>query len=66
MDWLEVLADRTLSLRPAAKRVLDKWRGDGIEANGQHVLGEPFWSTLEIAECEELLELTVAATRRLA
>jgi exosortase A-associated hydrolase 2 len=66
VDWLEVLADRTLSLRPAAKRVLDTWRGDGIEANGQHALGEPFWSTLEIAECEELLELTAAATRRLA
>lgn len=64
VDWLEVLADRTLSVRPAAKRVLDTWRGAGMEANAQHALGEPFWSTLEIAECDELLELTAAAMRR--
>jgi exosortase A-associated hydrolase 2 len=66
VDWLEVLADRALPTRPAAKRVLDAWRGAGIESNADQAVGEPFWSTVEIAECCELLELTSAALRRVA
>jgi len=57
VDWLEVVAEG-MSPRPAAGRVLDSWRARGIEANLGVATGEPFWTTVEIAECPELLELT--------
>lgn len=63
VDWMEVIADRTLSLRVAAKKVLEIWRAAGIEANATQAVGDPFWSTIEIAECDELVELTAAAMR---
>jgi len=57
VDWLEVVAEG-MSPRPAAGRVRDAWRARGIEANLGVATGEPFWTTVEIAECSELLELT--------
>ena len=30
----------------------------GVRVNSAQVAGEPFWSTVEIAECPELLEHT--------
>ena len=65
-DWMEVIADRTLPLRPASRRVLDAWAGAGIETGVAQAVGEPFWSTVEIAECAELLELSATALRKLS
>ena len=65
-DWIEVVADRTLALRPASRRVVETWTGVGIDTHVGQVVGEPFWSTVEIAECAELLDLTAAAVRRLS
>jgi exosortase A-associated hydrolase 2 len=58
VDWLEVIADSALPLRPAAKRIVDSWRANGIDVDAAQALGEPFWATVEIAVCEELLALT--------
>ena len=66
VDWLEVAADRSMPLRPASRRVLEAWRGRGLEVNAAQAVGEPFWSTIEIAECAELLELTTTAMRSAA
>ena len=60
IDWIEVVADRALSLRPASAKVLDAWRRQGIDTDAGQVVGEPFWSTIEIAVCEELLATTSA------
>ena len=63
VDWMEVAADRELPLRPAARRVIDAWRARGLEVRTSQAAGEPFWSTIEIAECEELLALTADAMK---
>jgi exosortase A-associated hydrolase 2 len=63
VDWLEVVADSTLPLRPASKRVVEAWRTNGLAIRAGQAVGEPFWSTIEIAECEALLELTAVALR---
>jgi exosortase A-associated hydrolase 2 len=63
VTWLEVAADQTLPLRPASKRVLDAWRARGLGVSAAQAVGEPFWSTIEIAVCEELVELTAVAMR---
>lgn len=56
-DWLEVVAEGT-SPRPGARRVLDAWRAHSIDANLSQATGEPFWTTVEIIECPELLAVT--------
>jgi exosortase A-associated hydrolase 2 len=63
VDWIDVVADVAQPLRPAARKVLDAWRVGGVRTNTAQVAGEPFWSTIEITECEPLLELTCSAMK---
>jgi exosortase A-associated hydrolase 2 len=65
VDWMEVAVDRELPLRPAARRVIDAWLSRGLEVRTRQAAGEPFWSTIEIAECQELLALTSEAMKSL-
>lgn len=58
---LEVSAAAEPTLSPAAQRALDAWRAKGLEVRASAVGGEPFWSTLELTECESLLEATSSA-----
>lgn len=58
--WLEVSANPDATVTPASQRVIDAWRAGGVELHAQAVEGPPFWSTLEIAQCEALLEATDA------
>jgi hypothetical protein len=64
VDWLEVVGDRNLPLRPASRRVLGAWEGAGLRIESTQAVGDSFWSTMDITECPELLELTVEAFRR--
>ena len=63
VSWIEVAADAALPMRPASRRVLDAWQAAGLETRAATVAGEPFWSTLEITECEALLATTTQAMR---
>lgn len=58
VHWFEVVAEAGRPLSPASRRVADAWieRGAGIAVHA--VAGEPFWNTIEIAECRELLAQT--------
>jgi len=62
-DWIEVAPDAASTMRPASQRVLDAWRTAGLQTTAATVVGEPFWSTIEIAECEELLLVTADAMK---
>jgi exosortase A-associated hydrolase 2 len=61
IDWLEVSAEPAQSVRPGSQRVVERWRAEGVDVRSASVAGEPFWSTIEIAECEALLEATTEA-----
>lgn len=63
VNWIDVAADAALPMRPASCRVLDAWRNRGVATSAVSVVGEPFWSTIEIAECEALLTTTTQAMR---
>ena len=65
VDWLEVAADPDAQLRPASRRVVEAWRSRGIEVHARQVAGEPFWTTVEIVECEALLARTSEALEAL-
>jgi exosortase A-associated hydrolase 2 len=63
VDWLEVVSEPGVPFRPASRRVLDGWSGRGLQTSLLQAVGEPFWSTIEITECEQLLHFTAAALR---
>jgi hypothetical protein len=55
---LEVSATQEAKVSPASERALQAWRSKGLEVRAASVSGEPFWSTIEISECEALLAAT--------
>jgi exosortase A-associated hydrolase 2 len=55
---LEVSASAEPKVSPASMRAMDAWRAKGLDVRATAVEGEPFWSTLEISECEALLAAT--------
>jgi exosortase A-associated hydrolase 2 len=55
VHWFEVVSDTNRSLSPASRRVVDAWIARGVEVDIHTVAGEPFWNTIEIAECSALL-----------
>lgn len=61
IDWMEVGAEAAPSVRPGSQRVVEHWRGHGVDVRAASVAGEAFWSTLEITECPRLLEATEEA-----
>jgi len=63
VHWLEVSAQPEPAVTPASRRVLEAWRGAGLDVRAMAVTGEPFWSTLEITECPALLAATEASLR---
>ena len=64
VHWLEVVAENSLVLKPASQRVVDAWGKRGIATKVAQAPGEPFWSSVEILECEAVLEVTTRAMRR--
>jgi exosortase A-associated hydrolase 2 len=63
VDWLEVGAEASAGARPGSQRVVERWRAAGLDVRTATVAGEPFWSTIEIAECAALVEATTEALR---
>jgi uncharacterized protein len=62
--WLEVSADASPQLSPAAVRVIERLRARGVTIEAQSVSGPGFWQTQEIEESEALLvESRVALAR---
>lgn len=58
--WLEVGAS-TAELSPAGRMRAEAWRAAGHRIDTTAVAGAAFWQTQEIAECDALVEATVAA-----
>jgi hypothetical protein len=56
--WFEVGPEADGPLSPASRRVADAWIARDVDVRVHTVAGEPFWNTIEIAECPELLAQT--------
>jgi exosortase A-associated hydrolase 2 len=61
IDWIEVGAEASASVRPGSQRVVERWRAQGLDVRAASVAGEGFWSTIEISECPALLTATLGA-----
>jgi hypothetical protein len=44
--------------------VIEAWDAQGLAVHAASVAGEPFWGTIEIAECPALLDATSDAMER--
>ena len=64
VHWLEVAAEPGALLRPPSRRVVEAWARQAVAVDKAVVAGDPFWATIEIAECETLLAATSEALRR--
>jgi len=64
VDWFEVLGELAEDVTPATRRVRDELSRRGMDVRLHTIRGEPFWATVEIAECPRLLEATVGAVTR--
>lgn len=53
--WLETGPEAKPEPPPASARTLDAWRERGIEVAYDHVVGAPFWATVEIEEAAGLV-----------
>ena len=58
VHWLEITAAADPKVSPASQHALEAWRSKGLNVLAAAVTGEPFWSTIEVAECEALLAAT--------
>jgi exosortase A-associated hydrolase 2 len=56
IDWLETGVENLSAPPPGSARVIDILQSKGTTVDFQHVNGEPFWMTVEIAENRALAE----------
>lgn len=61
--WLEVVpgVQEPAAVSPASAQVLEAWKRGGATVDAKAVPGEPFWASVEIAECPALIDATLAA-----
>ena len=57
--WFEVVSEEGKPLLPVSNAVIEQWHESGVNISGQTVVGEPFWSTQEIAMAPALLGATL-------
>jgi exosortase A-associated hydrolase 2 len=66
VTWLEVTGEPNGEMPLPAGRAVERTRSDGIEVDARCIVGEPFWSTVEIARNPALVQATVAALVQVA
>lgn len=60
---LEVTGMSEPKLSPTSQRAMEAWRSNGLDVRATAVRGEPFWSTIEVTECEALLGATESSLK---
>ncbi len=58
VDWLEIVGRPDRPLSPGSQRLLDDWRGRGVDIRAETVPGHPFWALQEITVAPELVDAT--------
>lgn len=59
--WLELVPNEGAGKPRASQRAVDAWTAAGVDLDVREVVGEMFWSTVEIVETPGLLEATTAS-----
>jgi exosortase A-associated hydrolase 2 len=56
--WFELVHDEKRGISPASERVVAAWRERSLDVVTEVVVGEPFWSTVEVVVAPALIERT--------
>ncbi|MGB0721676.1 MAG: hydrolase 2, exosortase A system-associated [Gammaproteobacteria bacterium] len=64
--WFELPAQPTDEMPPARQRPMDELREAGVPLEVRQLICDPFWSTVEIAHCPDLVAATATAAAALA
>lgn len=56
--WVDICIDLASDLALPTAKIIDEWRGQGIDIQVERVAGEPFWATQEIIELPPLIDIT--------
>lgn len=62
-EWIEVAAAPGGGITPGSATCIGRWREAGRTVRERTVTGLPFWNTVEIAECPELIDCTAASLK---
>lgn len=60
IHWLEILTEASAQLPPAAARIADGWKEQGVELHTHLLVGDKFWMSQEITDCPALLSATTS------
>jgi exosortase A-associated hydrolase 2 len=64
VHWFQVSPrDGVGELNPVALRLVNRWRGAGVDVRLESVVGPPFWQTLETERSPALVQRTVESMR---
>lgn len=61
LSWFDVAGSSEKPLPLVAQKLIDQWQQSGIAVDSKKVLGEPFWTTQEIAMAPALKKATIDA-----
>jgi exosortase A-associated hydrolase 2 len=63
IHWIDLVPSTGRHMSPVNQRIIETWRKVGISVNNTVIVGEPFWSSLEISVVPELLDKTSRVLR---
>lgn len=55
IHWFEIVTGPGRSITPAGAKVVNAWKGMGVDVHVHVVACAPFWATQEISECPDLV-----------
>jgi exosortase A-associated hydrolase 2 len=58
VKWFEVVPGAGEGMPPASMRIVEQWRANSVRLQVETVVGDPFWTTVEVTDCPALLEAT--------
>ncbi len=58
IDWYEIVPGEERSIPIPGLKLAERIINSGVEVNQQKIVGAPFWSTVELVDVPELLNLT--------
>ena len=60
VHWIQLNDNSEVSISPGSTKIIEGWRKAGSAVHAHSVTGPPFWSTVEIAVANDLIEKTTA------
>jgi len=61
VDWFDISAAHAKVPSIASRQIVDGWKAQGRDVSYWSITGDPFWTTVEITDCPDLLRATLAA-----